>query len=192
MWDRYGYNVAYGKFFPKYKAEKGHVKKGNPDLKNVIDGKLMYLKMVKGAEDSVYKKLYMKYCKLADKDNIAQNKNAKGVTYIETINVLDFEKKNATKIEILRSDKGKRYASFILEEKKILASVSKSLTIEEEKKKEMLSISSCRDKNNKPFWLIHRQDKETVPVILTKSEEPSERAINIEELNAELDSLLKN
>ena len=43
MWDRYGYNIAYGKFFPKYKEEKGHVKKGNPDLINVIDGKLMYL-----------------------------------------------------------------------------------------------------------------------------------------------------
>ena len=47
MWDRYGYNVAYSKFYPKYKEEKGHVKKGNPDLINVIDGKLMYLKMVK-------------------------------------------------------------------------------------------------------------------------------------------------
>ena len=42
MWDRYGYNVAYSKFFPKYKEEKGHIKKGNPDLVNVIDGKLMY------------------------------------------------------------------------------------------------------------------------------------------------------
>ena len=50
MWEKYGYSVAYAKFFPKYKEEKGHVKKGNPDLVNVIDGKLMYLKMVKGEE----------------------------------------------------------------------------------------------------------------------------------------------
>lgn len=53
IWDRYGYTAAIAKFLPKYKAAKGHVKKGNPDLQNVIDGKLMYLKMIKGEEDSV-------------------------------------------------------------------------------------------------------------------------------------------
>ena len=53
IWDRYGYATAFNKFFPKYKAEKGHVKKGNPDMANVLDGKLMYLKMVKGEDDSV-------------------------------------------------------------------------------------------------------------------------------------------
>ena len=48
IWDRYGYATAFNKFFPKYKAEKGHVKKGNPDMANVIDGKRKYLKLVKG------------------------------------------------------------------------------------------------------------------------------------------------
>lgn len=47
IWERYGINAAILKFFPKYKSEKGHVKKGNPDMVNVLDGKLMYLKMVK-------------------------------------------------------------------------------------------------------------------------------------------------
>ena len=182
MWDRYGYNVAYSKFFPIYKAEKGHVKKGNPDLINVIDGKLMYLKMVKGCEDSVYRKLYEKFCKLADKDYIAQNTNAKGVSYIETSTIIDFEKKNSTKIEILWSDKGKRYACFMLNAKKQLASVNKSLTLEEEKKKELLAISSCRDKDNKPFWLIHKKDRIITP--------PPAETVIIDELNAELDLLL--
>lgn len=44
IWDRYGYTAAIAQFLPKYTAAKGHVKKGNPDLQNVIDGKLMYLK----------------------------------------------------------------------------------------------------------------------------------------------------
>ena len=191
IWDRYGFNVAYGKFFPKYKAEKGHVKKGNPDLINVIDGKLMYLKMVKGYEDTVYLKLYKKFCKLADKVFIAQNTNAKGVTYIETSNIIDFERKNATRIEILRSDKGKRYAYFILGEKKQLVSVAKSLTIEEEKNKELLTISSCRDKDNKPFWLIHRQDRDNLLETQTKPNYSLDIQVNIDELNAELDLLLK-
>lgn len=182
MWDRYGYNVAYGKFFPKYKADKGHVKKGNPDLINVIEGKLLYLKMVKGGEDSIYQRLYEKYCRLADKDYIAQNTNAKGVTYLETSSISDFEKKNSTKIEIVWSDKGKRYAFFMLDEKKQLVTVVKSLTIEEEKNSDILAISSCRDKNNKPFWLIHKLDRVITP--------PSVETVDIDELNADLDSLL--
>lgn len=181
MWDRYGYNVAYSKFFPKYKEELGYVKKGNPDLVNVIDGKLMYLKMVKGEDDSVYIWLHTKFSRLADKETIAQNTNTKGVTYMETSGVLDFEKKNSTTITFSISEKGHHYAYFILNEKKILVSVNKSLTIEEEQNKEVLAISSCRGKDEKPFWIIHRKDKVMVPPSPT---------VDIDELNAELDLLL--
>lgn len=190
LWDRYGYNVAYSKFFPKYKADKGHVKKGNPDLINVIDGKLMYLKMVKGCEDTVYQRLYEKFCKLADKDNLAQNTNAKGVTYLETSSISDFEKKNSTKIEIVWSEKGKRYAFFMLDEKKQLVTVIKSLTIEEEKNRNLLAISSCRDKDNKPFWLIHRQDRDILLETQTKTNVSSSKQVDVDELNADLDLLL--
>jgi len=181
MWDRYGYNVAYSKFFPKYKEEKGHVKKGNPDLVNVIDGKLMYLKMVKGEEDSVYNRLYTKFVKLANKDTIAEKTNSKGVTYMETTSISEFEKKNSTLITFAISEKGHHYAYFILNEKKMLVSVNKTLTIEEEQNKNVLAISSCRGKDEKPFWIIHRKDKVMVPPPPT---------INIDELNADLDSLL--
>ena len=183
MWDRYGYNVAYGKFFPKYKEEKGHIKKGNPDLINVIDGKLMYLKMVKGEEDSVYSKLYEKFCKLTNKEIIKQKTNNAGITYVETSNLLDFEKKNSTTIIIEKSESGKRYAYFILDNNKQLVTVNKSLSSEEEKNKEKLAISSCRDKDNKAFWLIHRMDKVTV------SPPPP---IDVDELNEQLDALLNN
>ena len=183
IWDRYGYNVAYGKFFPKYKEEKGHVKKGNPDLINVIDGKLMYLKMVKGDDDSVYSKLHEKFCKLANKDVIKQKTNKVGVTYVETTNLLDFEKKNTTSIVIENSENGKRYAYFILDGIKQLATVNKSLSTEEEKAKEKLAISSCRDKKNKAFWLIHKSDKVTVP---------SPPKVDVDELNKELDLLLNS
>lgn len=68
IWEKYGYTVAVSRFVPKYKAEKGHVKKGNPNLTNVLDGKLMYLKMVKGEQDSVYLRLYNKFQKLIGQD----------------------------------------------------------------------------------------------------------------------------
>lgn len=181
MWDRYGYNVAYSKFFPKYKKEKGHVKKGNPDLINVIDGKLMYLKMVKGDNDSVYMRLYAKFQNLVNKDSIAEKTNSKGVTYLETIGISEFEKKNSTTVTFAISEKGKHYAYFMLNDKKMLVTVNKTLTIEEEQDKEILVISSCRGKDEKPFWLIHRKDKVMVPPSPT---------VDVDELNAELDSLL--
>lgn len=181
MWDRYGYNVAYRKFFPKYKVEKGHIKKGNPDLINVIGGKLMYLKMVKGENDSVYTRLHDRFQKLANKETIAKWTNSNGVTFLETVAVLDFEKENSTSITFAISEKGKHYAYFMLEDKKMLVTVNSTLTIEEEQNKEVLAISSCRGKDKKPFWLIHRKDKIMVPL---------PRTIDVDELNAELDSLL--
>lgn len=181
IWDRYDYNVAYSKFFPKYKEEKGHVKKGNPDLINVIEGKLMYLKMVKGKEDPVYTKLHTKFQKLANKDTIAEKTNSKGVTYLETTSILEFENKNSTTVIFAISEKGKHYAYFMLNDKKMLVSINKSLTIEEEQNKELLVISSCRGKDEKPFWLIHRKDKVMVP---------PPPIIDVDELNKELDLLL--
>ena len=181
IWDRYDYNVVYSKFFPKYKEEKGHVKKGNPDLINVIDGKLMYLKMVKGEEDPVYNKLHTKFQKLANKDTIAEKTNSKGVTYLETIGILEFEKKNSTSVTFAISEKGKHYAYFMLNDKKMLVTVNKTLTIEEEQNKDVLAISSCRGKDEKPFWIIHRKDKVMVP---------PPPIVDVDELNAELDLLL--
>ena len=181
IWDRYGYNVAYSKFFPKYVEDKGHVKKGTPNLVNVIGGKLMYLKMIKGEDDSVYNRLYAKYSKLANKDIIANKTNSNGVTYMETTPLLEFEKKNTTEIIYAISEKGKHYAYFMLNDKKMLVTVNKTLTIEEEQNKEILAISSCRGKDEKPFWLIHRKDKVMVPPPPT---------VDVDELNAELDILL--
>lgn len=66
IWEKYGIEVAEQKFKAKYKAEKGHVKKGNPNIVNVLDGKLLYLKMVKGESDSVYKRLKEKFDKLCE------------------------------------------------------------------------------------------------------------------------------
>lgn len=72
IWDRYGYDEASKRFALKYQEEKGHVKKGNPDMQNVLEGKLMYLRMVKGPNDSVFLHLYKKFCSLSEvQDHIA-------------------------------------------------------------------------------------------------------------------------
>lgn len=63
-WDKYGYQKAEQIFKKDYLSDKGHIKKGNPNMENVIGGKLEYLKMVKGVEDGTYKELKERFIKL--------------------------------------------------------------------------------------------------------------------------------
>jgi retron-type reverse transcriptase len=181
IWDRYGYPSAMAKFLPKYKLEKGHVKKGNPNLVNVIDGKLMYLKMVKGEDDSVYQRLHNKFVKLVELMNEKSVTTAQNVTYIETLPLLEFEKRHSTAVVIITSENSHRYAYFVFGDKKAKASVNKSITSVEEKDKGKLAISLCIDEKGNTFWLIHRLDKVIVP---------RNTDVDIDELNNDLDSLL--
>jgi len=61
IWKKHGYCVAETKFKSKYKIEKGHVKIVIPNMQNVLRGKLLYLKMVKGESDPVYMRLNDKF-----------------------------------------------------------------------------------------------------------------------------------
>lgn len=56
-WEKFGYEKAGQIFKRDYIAEKGHIKNMNAHLGNVLDGKLEFLKMVKGVEDGTYKGL---------------------------------------------------------------------------------------------------------------------------------------
>lgn len=68
-WEQYGYTKASAYFLARYKADKGHVKKGQPNMANVIAGKLEYLKMVKGEGNEMYLKLRGRF------DNLAEEKS---------------------------------------------------------------------------------------------------------------------
>ena len=120
--------------------------------------------------------------------------NDKHITYVETMPLLDFEKKIGVSVEIVitlkeekndedevpQSGKG-RIAYYLLAGTKQLISISKYLSETEIKVKEKLAISQCRDEKGKEFMLIHRINIVTVP---------PPKPINIDELNNELDSLL--
>ena len=196
MWEKYGYTVAYAKFFPRYKEEKGNIKKGNPDLMNVIDGKLMYLKMVKGKDDSVYQRLHAKFQSLVALMRDPKKINDNHITYVETMPLLDFEKKIGSSVEIVKktneeknndgemSQSGKgRYAYYLLAGTKQLISISKYLSETEIKAKGKLAISQCRDEKGKVFMLIHR-----INIVMV----PPPKPVDIDELNNDLDSLLNS
>lgn len=63
-WKKYGYAKAEQIFKRDYVADKGHVKNINAHLINVLDGKLEFLKMVKGNDDGTYRKLKKRFDKL--------------------------------------------------------------------------------------------------------------------------------
>ena len=97
-----------------------------------------------------------------------------------------FEQNNNTEVVIVWTKEksngdevipARRYAYFVLDGKKVKASVNKVITKEEESKKELLAISSCRGQKDETFWLIHKKNKITI-----LPPEP----VNIELLNNEL------
>lgn len=181
IWEKYGYSATMAKFLPKYKAEKGHVKKGNPDLTNVLDGKLMYLKMVKGESDFVYARLFEKFQQLVAKDSGGDKKNPYGITYMETVPLLIFEQDKNTEVTIFHKEEGKRYATFEFNGVKQVVSINKDVSQNDEMQKEKLAISNCRNPKGEQFWLIHLVNKVTVYNL---------KPVDIDKLNNDLDSLL--
>lgn len=181
IWQKYGIGTAELKFSPKYKQEKGHVKKGNPDLINVLDGKLMYLKMVKGETDSVYVRLHSKFIELKDSTNDKTNVTEHGITYFETQTIAEFETKHSTVISIVNEEKA-RYGTFVLGNKTVRVSINKNLDAANIDKNKMV-ISCCKDTMGQLFWLIHRKQSTVSHFAMP---------VDIDSLNNDLDSLLSD
>ena len=149
IWERYGLSLAYNLFYDHYKREKGHIKKGEPVLENVIAGKLDYLKMVKGEDDSTYQKLRTRYDTLIDRN---RDNSTNGIKYLDSKFIGDFEKSLECEIEIKKSNKGKIFAFFMQGNQKTMISVSKNIS---ETNKDGLQISWCENADNERFYLLH-------------------------------------
>ena len=196
IWEKYGYGDAYTRFYPKYKADKGHVKKGEPILENVIEGKLNYLRMVKGEEDAVYKKLMERYSNLLT--HLFYNKKTdKGGDYIfaGSYKIVGFEKLFDTKIELRVSEKNNIIGYCTLFGKETFISISK-------KTQEWLRIDGkinfadgittinnpflascymtlCRQKGEN-FWLITKDlHKVNAPIKIGQQNLPIDKLIGI-------------
>lgn len=141
IWERYGMNAAIAKFYPRYKAEKGYLHNGDPDIVNVIAGKLCYLKMVKGQCDPVYVKLQEQFDRLTSAKPQAHDLEISW-EYLQTLPTSDFEAQLGVKIEYAVSNRGKQYAYFVFKGEKIMVSVSQNISIDNLPKS--LYISLCR------------------------------------------------
>ena len=69
FWEKYGFEKASELFLKKYILDKGHLKKVKPNMAMVIEGKLLYLKMVKGDRDKTYLKLKERFDNLINSNS---------------------------------------------------------------------------------------------------------------------------
>ena len=70
MWERYGKAKAGSIFSRDYAQDKGHVKNPTPPFEKVIQGKLNYLKMVKGEDCKTYHGLSQRFIALQAKHKL--------------------------------------------------------------------------------------------------------------------------
>ena len=68
LWEHYGIERASRYFVRDYMADKGNVKRATAKMENVVGGKLEYLRMVVGEDDSRYKSLRQRFDNLVNSD----------------------------------------------------------------------------------------------------------------------------
>ena len=196
IWEKYGYADAYARFYPKYKKEKGYIKKGEPVLENVIDGKLNYLRMIKGSEDNVYQKLHERYlslspCLYSDKET---DKGEKYV-FVQSYTVKEFEEKFDTKVEIRCTEKGSLIGRCMLFDKEKFISINKTTKSWLEKNGKQVTnedglqflsskflplcyITLCRQKGMN-FWLISQNEPPKTTIFRWNKNVPVDKLIEI-------------
>lgn len=101
--EKYGEDAAYAAFYPRYQAEKGALHKFDPDIIDVIGGKLNFMKMIKGPDNHLYIKLKEQYDRMIDRHEQRRMSEIRYGTYkpwiyLETMPLRDFEKRLGVKI----------------------------------------------------------------------------------------------
>ena len=208
IWEKYGYNEAYKRFYPKYKESKGHVKKGEPLLENVLYGKLQYLKMVKGYKDPVYAALQARYDRLTSPVNAEVEPK---FDYLRSFTLAEFEEIVDSQINYALSKEGNLYGKVVLNGKDIIISISndaksqlvknkiitdEALVASVKPTKSAIPVNSkpglyvvLTAKNGKvPFWMMTYYDPTVTDIDL--SEVPVAELINIWEKNG-IDAAIK-
>lgn len=119
IWERYGEKAAYVRFLKHY-VPKQNLQSHMPDMRRVLQGKLLYLKMVKGPANEVWRRLQRRFNVLVDaKPTEAESK----ILYRYTI--ADFEQNNGSEAIFETDEKGLVRCFFIVQGRKQFVALSK-------------------------------------------------------------------
>lgn len=192
VWEREGYAKAYALFYPRYKKEKGYIKKGEPVMENVVGGKLDYLRMVRGDNNTAYQKLYARFNKLQQVVYIDNETDSKqSYKYVQPYSMKDFCDLFETSITLEVTSKNKLVGKCVIAGMDKILAISKTTQASLCPHLDQLSegdavqtedlancfVTLCRAKG-KNFWLI------------TKKELKRSESMNILNANVHIDELL--
>lgn len=192
VWEKFGYARAYASFYPRYKHEKGYIKKGEPVMENVIAGKLDYLRMVRGSTNDAYKKLAERYSALQTMVYIDTETNRKKqYIYVQPYSMDDFETLFHTKISLEVSAGHKLVGKCEIDGREKTMAISRKTQIAlcpnlyERAKGDIVDsdelkgcfVTLCRAKG-KNFWLI------------TKEKLKRSKCLSIQHAHPDIDKLL--
>ena len=103
IWERHGHNSAFAKFLSHY-TPKENRHRGEPDMKAVIQGKLMYLRMVKGEDSPVWRRLQKRFNRLTERQELVGGTD---IVYLHSYTIEAFEKATGCIVEpFIRGEDG--------------------------------------------------------------------------------------
>ena len=193
IWETEGYAKAYSKFYPRYKHDKGYIKKGEPVMENVIGGKLNYLLMVKGANNTACNKLLQRFNRLQQVLFVDQETDkGESYIYVQPYTMKEFCEYFNTSIRLEVSERKNLVGKCVLYGRDKTIAISKATQkklcpkLENKKPGEPVEselikkchVTLCRAKG-KNFWLI------------TEFKPQRSRCLSIQNANVDIDQLLE-
>ena len=162
IWEKYGEAEAYAKFLVHY-TQKQNRYKNKPNMQSVVQGKLLYLKMVKGADSEVWRRLQRRFNKLS-----GAKPSTESATIKYRYTIADFEKKIGQELQIETKDGVIKRCYFTLNDQSITVTLSRyartRLTnilaksdLDQLEKFKTSYMLIFYEKNNTGFWRIERK-----------------------------------
>ena len=88
IWEKHGHNAAFAKFIAHYRPKQNR-HHDNPDMATVVQGKLMYLRMVKGEDSPIWRRLQKRFNRLVERKETAGGTD---IIYLHSCSIEAFEK----------------------------------------------------------------------------------------------------
>ncbi len=166
IWERHGKNAAFMKFLSRY-VPKQNFMVGLPTMESVIQGRLQYLKMVRGENDPIWRRLQRQFNRLSGRP---EDSCGTDVEYLQYYTIDRFENSVGKRIEFTDEEgkifpvieiNGRRY--FVRTSRYVMTRLKHILesndTAALEKFRCRYHIGFCRSAahpEDAPYWLLFR------------------------------------